>query len=167
MSSHPSAAKQSSDIPWMIGSALIFGPALAWCLSQSGNSNHAHHDAHSESKEQLSVKDSEGTETPVAEVIESVDTAVAADSLKGPEASEEQLKKSEPEPNLPVTDADGETVSEEVKESVEQAVESDSPKDAQQAEQTQVEQVQKAEESQNDGTSKKETEAEESKPESK
>ncbi|KAF9805165.1 hypothetical protein IEO21_09184 [Rhodonia placenta] len=101
-----------SDTPWMIGSALVFGPALIYLLYPSSKKSshtaahtHGAHDEHHEKQEPEAPAEQEETQEEAP-------------------ASEEKQDS--------VTDADGETVSgEEVKESIQQAASNDLPPDAQ------------------------------------
>jgi len=67
MSSNSShAGKPSSDTPWIIGSAFIFGPALAYLLSpySKKSAHHEHHETHSTD---ASVSDNHEAETLAVE----------------------------------------------------------------------------------------------------
>ncbi|KAH9948869.1 hypothetical protein B0H21DRAFT_205986 [Amylocystis lapponica] len=109
-------AKQGSDTPWMIGSAVIFGPAFIYLLSPSSKkASHGSVHAHKPASAPPPVKDDEGTEVPAA-------------GVEDAQVSEEQ----QPSEESPMTDADGEKISgDEVKESMKQAFNEDSPQDAQ------------------------------------
>ncbi|KAH9924298.1 uncharacterized protein BXZ73DRAFT_79268 [Epithele typhae] len=95
------AAKESSDTPWMIGSALVFGPVIAYLLFPSSKEKAKHTAAHPRAHDGLSH----------------VPEPVAA-----------KQPASEPKPEAPEP--------EDVQKSTAQAVASDSPKDAQNAEET-------------------------------
>ncbi|KII90838.1 hypothetical protein PLICRDRAFT_39440 [Plicaturopsis crispa FD-325 SS-3] len=100
---HP-APSVGSDTPWIVGSAVVFGPigAYVWYLKAGGggshghdgghghDSGHAHAESHAESHTQAAtpVADDEGTEAPVAEVQASVDDAASDDSPKNADAAE-------------------------------------------------------------------------------
>ncbi|KAI9443176.1 hypothetical protein H4582DRAFT_2054246 [Lactarius indigo] len=95
-SSNTHGASDSSDTPWIIGSALVFVPTIIYLLSPSAqsNSHKAHsatgHDephAHAKSapqtapppeptKSEATIADAEGTEVPVEEVKASLAQAV-------------------------------------------------------------------------------------------
>ncbi|KIK69716.1 hypothetical protein GYMLUDRAFT_79809 [Collybiopsis luxurians FD-317 M1] len=100
MSSTTESAKKSSDLPWMIGSAVVFGPAFLYLLSPASRKSaphDSHHEKHdkshaddSKAQEPIKMKDDEGTE---ANVTESVHKAEAEDVPKADSAA----KESEPE----------------------------------------------------------------------
>lgn len=94
MSSSGQTHSTPSDTPWMIGSALVFGPALIWCLApQSTKSKTDHHHppvATTTTSEPVPVptqteenEDSSSTSTPSeADIDSSITEAVDSDSLK-------------------------------------------------------------------------------------
>ncbi|KAH7927780.1 hypothetical protein BV22DRAFT_249174 [Leucogyrophana mollusca] len=110
MSSGAPHSSGGSDTPWMVGSALVFGPALLYLLSPSSRKPaHAHiekHDAHRndanvkepEAEEAPAMTDDEGTEASGAEIKESTDRAFSTDSPKDAQAAEEK-EASEPAPS--------------------------------------------------------------------
>ncbi|KAI0667761.1 hypothetical protein C8Q78DRAFT_1082050 [Trametes maxima] len=124
------AAKQSSDLPWIIGSALIFVPLGGYLLTAGGkdkgkHSADTHHAkaaaAHAPSEEQLPK--AESAPAP-AEEPKSEDKPAEEAPADGKLHSETAL-----------TDSEGTTVpAEEVDASVKQASNADVPEDAQRAE---------------------------------
>ncbi|KAI0647817.1 hypothetical protein C8Q79DRAFT_1008220 [Trametes meyenii] len=124
-------AKQSSDLPWIIGSALVFVPLGGYLLTSGGkdkgkHSADAHHAkaaaAHAPSEEQLPKSESAPApvEEPKPEDDKPAEDAPADGKLHGETA---------------LTDSEGTTVpAEEVDASVKQASNADVPEDAQRAE---------------------------------
>lgn len=83
--SSPDGSESSSDKPWIIGSLLIFGPALLYLLSPSARkSHHVEHNSHDEHSEVTQdktpepelMKDDEGA---VADVASSITLAESSD----------------------------------------------------------------------------------------
>lgn len=107
-SAHGAEAK--SDTPWMIGSALVFGPLFIWLVSPTAKSKA--HDVHE--KALPKSKSSGHGEAPVP--APSVESATEAPSGESTET---------------VTDDEGTAASNaEVAESINKAVDEDSPKEA-------------------------------------
>ncbi|KAL4244492.1 hypothetical protein ABKN59_011597 [Abortiporus biennis] len=142
-------AQKSSDTPWIIGSSLVFGPALIYLLSPSGKSKvHKTADHHAKKHEPKvypdvaaaeatstattsPLKDDEGSEVSAAEVSSSLQTAYNEDSPKDAQTAEEQGATG----GAALTDSDGETVSAaDINASSAQAFSTDSPADAQASE---------------------------------
>ncbi|KAH9936586.1 uncharacterized protein B0H18DRAFT_974522 [Fomitopsis serialis] len=127
MSSTADAAK-SSDMPWIIGSAVVFGPAAVWLLTSQSDKktldvafSQADRGAHSLGD---SKKDAENTPESSGE-----------DASAEPKEAEETENTQESSDKGAVTDSEGETVSgKEVNESMQQSFNEDSPPDAQAAE---------------------------------
>ncbi|KAK2465378.1 hypothetical protein APHAL10511_002732 [Amanita phalloides] len=126
-SSHGSSAT-SSDTPWIIGSALVFGPALLYLLSPSARKNTAAHavhdgdhghestaDAPAPAHTEVKMKDDEGTEQNVTE---SLAVAEHEDVPKVGEAI--QQEKGTAIPDVTVTPG-----KENVKEQIEEGVKSE------------------------------------------
>ncbi|KAH9851688.1 hypothetical protein C2E23DRAFT_886245 [Lenzites betulinus] len=122
-SSAEHGAKKSSDTPWIIGSAAVFGPAAAYLLISSGKDKgkhnaDAHHaaaaKAHAPSEEL--IKKDEPKEAPAPE-------------------EEHPAKDHKPAEDSAVADSEGNTASaEDVDASSKQAFKADVPEDAQRAE---------------------------------
>ncbi|KAJ3856485.1 hypothetical protein EV368DRAFT_71608 [Lentinula lateritia] len=99
-SSTVEAAKKSSDMPWIIGSAILFGPAFLYLVSPASRKSAPHHDSHGKHEkkgqehEPVLVKDDEGTEADVSE------------SLQKAEPAEEAQKEPEPAPKDPAGSVD-------------------------------------------------------------
>jgi len=126
--SHASHGVASSDRPWIIGSALVFGPLFLYLLSPSarkgshGHTDHGHknhrdehedkHAQHVDSHREEDVKpiaDDEGTGVSGQEVQESMDKAFQADSPKDAQEREEVVVKAKTttvEENSSSTDAE-------------------------------------------------------------
>ncbi|KZT67231.1 hypothetical protein DAEQUDRAFT_729263 [Daedalea quercina L-15889] len=123
MSSNGHAAK-SSDTPWIIGSAVVFGPAAVWLLLPQSDANKKAHD--------VAFKQANAGAHTVGES--------KKDDQPEPEPSGEDPKDAESSDDKQggdgsITDAEGETVSgKEVNESMQQSFNEDSPPDAQAAE---------------------------------
>ncbi|TCD61209.1 hypothetical protein EIP91_008777 [Steccherinum ochraceum] len=95
---------QTSDRPWIIGSALIFGPAAVYLLSPPAKAKAHDAQQHSLPKKvtppsthipatpDVPVTDDEGTEVPATEVQSSVQAAVEEDSPKDAQVAEQQGK---------------------------------------------------------------------------
>ncbi|OJA09996.1 hypothetical protein AZE42_03819 [Rhizopogon vesiculosus] len=103
---HASHGSQGSDTVWMIGSALVFGPAFLYLLSPSARktgdshaSEHSHgahrSDASHHAEPQPAVKDDEGAEVSGDEIKDSMDKAFDADSPKDAQEHEEVVAKGE------------------------------------------------------------------------
>ncbi|KAJ8581410.1 hypothetical protein M405DRAFT_832556 [Rhizopogon salebrosus TDB-379] len=111
---HASHGSQGSDTPWMIGSALVFGPVLLYLLSPSARkASHSHASEHSHgahrsdashhaepqpAAETPAVKDDEGTEVSGEEIKDSVEKALDADSPKDAQEHEEVVSKGQDTP---------------------------------------------------------------------
>ncbi|OSD07457.1 hypothetical protein PYCCODRAFT_1430701 [Trametes coccinea BRFM310] len=129
-------AKQSSDMPWMIGSALVFGPIAVYLLSTQGkdkgkHSADAHHaraaKAHAPTEEPAQKEEQPAPEPEPAqeEAPKDEQPAEQADS-----SSDDKLHGAQP-----MTDSEGTTASaEEIDASMKQAFKSNIPEDAQRAE---------------------------------
>lgn len=119
---HASHSNYGSDTPWMIGSALIFGPTMLYLVSPSARkTTHAHESQHSHSVhrsdashhdepqpavETPAMKDDEGTEVSGEEIKQSMEQAFNADSPKDAQEHEEAVAKGEEasvESNEPVS----------------------------------------------------------------
>ncbi|KAF5369434.1 hypothetical protein D9758_002489 [Tetrapyrgos nigripes] len=102
MSSTTEAAKKSSDMPWIIGSALVFGPATLYLLSPSSRKtapHQQHNDKHEHEEQQheaasIKMKDDEGKE---ADVTESVKAAESEDVPKAEQPATEKKEEKEEE----------------------------------------------------------------------
>ncbi|KAI8994231.1 hypothetical protein BD414DRAFT_481827 [Trametes punicea] len=136
-------AKQSSDMPWMIGSALVFGPIAVYLLSTQGKEKgkhlaDKHHAAaaaaHAPSEELL--KDS----APKEEDKEEQPPAEAAPPAEEEAPKEEPAEQSDSSDGKlhgapAMTDSEGNTASaEEIDASMKQAFKANIPEDAQRAE---------------------------------
>ncbi|KDQ62622.1 hypothetical protein JAAARDRAFT_66314 [Jaapia argillacea MUCL 33604] len=141
MASTSHAPKPDSDTPWIIGSALVFGPAILYLLFPSGKDKAHEHgatqDKHFDSKavaNPVPAKEELPAEEPAAEA-EAESTEAPQEEQKSDDAPSE-----EPSDGAEMTDDDGEAVSgKDVKESMEQGFNTDSPKDAQAAEEGKAE----------------------------
>ncbi|KAH7885392.1 hypothetical protein F5I97DRAFT_1884964 [Phlebopus sp. FC_14] len=105
VSSQTNGGSWSSDTPWMIGSALVFGPMLFYILAppdtKSAHGHSSEHKSHHEppaehlepepSQETPPMTDDEGTAVSGEEIKESVEKALAADSPTGAQATEEAM----------------------------------------------------------------------------
>ncbi|KAK0487603.1 hypothetical protein IW261DRAFT_1589916 [Armillaria novae-zelandiae] len=116
----------SSDTPWIIGSAVVFGPLLLYLLKPDGKKTDHHH-AKSEHKPEPVVEEKEA-EAPAPAAEESAPEppaeAPAAETTSAPAAETASETAT-------ITDDEGTPVSaEEVKESIQQAEASDAPKEA-------------------------------------
>ncbi|CAL1712435.1 unnamed protein product [Somion occarium] len=110
--------KSKSDLPWQIGSALIFGPALVYLLSPTGKEKAAH--ASADHKRAAHEHKPEPVKVPAAENVSTTEEKTSGDSGS-------------------ITDSEGTTVSaSEVDASIVQAFTEDSPADAQKAEEDQA-----------------------------
>ncbi|KAJ3876682.1 hypothetical protein F5051DRAFT_410845 [Lentinula edodes] len=121
-SSTVEAAKKSSDMPWIIGSAILFGPAFLYLVSPASRKSAPHHDSHgkhekkTQEHEAVQAKDDEGTEADVSESLqkaeaEDVPKADSADKEKTSEEpsqtpTEEAQKEPEPAPKDPAGSVD-------------------------------------------------------------
>ncbi|KAF5389198.1 hypothetical protein D9757_003388 [Collybiopsis confluens] len=120
MSSTAESVKKSSDLPWLIGSAVVFGPAFLYLVSPASRKSAPHHDSHHDSKghvaeesklhDPITMKDSEGSPADVADSVhkaeaEDVPKADSAENeaQKNPQAasSEEAKKDQDPVPKDP------------------------------------------------------------------
>ncbi|KAK0504153.1 hypothetical protein EDD18DRAFT_489234 [Armillaria luteobubalina] len=127
----PSAG--SSDTPWIIGSAVVFGPLLAYLLKPDGKKKDHHH-AKSEHKPEPVVEEKEAEPEPEPEV----PAPVAEESTPEPPAEAEPAAETTSAPaaetaseTATITDDEGTPVSaEEIKQSIQQAEASDAPKEA-------------------------------------
>ncbi|KAK7469010.1 hypothetical protein VKT23_003506 [Stygiomarasmius scandens] len=98
-SSAESTTKKSSDMPWIIGSALVFAPAFLYLVSPASRKTapHAqHHDKHEKHEEHapVTMKDDEGKE---ADVTESMKKAESEDVPKAEQPASEEKKDSKEE----------------------------------------------------------------------
>ncbi|KAH9065456.1 hypothetical protein EDB87DRAFT_1679925 [Lactarius vividus] len=111
-SSGAHGASDSSDTPWIIGSALVFVPTIIYLLSPSAQSSShkahsttGHNDPHAHeksapktpptkpTKSEATFADAEGTEVPVEEVKASLAQAVTQDAPK--EAAQAEAEAAE------------------------------------------------------------------------
>lgn len=108
---HASHSNYGSDTPWMIGSALIFGPMMLYLASPSARkTTHAHESQQSHSvhrsdashhvepqpaAETPAMKDDEGTEVSGEEIKQSMEQAFNADSPKDAQEHEEAVAQGE------------------------------------------------------------------------
>ncbi|PBK75012.1 hypothetical protein ARMSODRAFT_951078 [Armillaria solidipes] len=118
---------RSSDTPWIIGSAVVFGPLFLYLLKPDGKKEDHHH-AKSEHKPEPVVEEKEAESEPEPEA----PAPAAEESTPEPPAAAEAEPAAETtsEPAT-ITDDEGTPVSaEEVKESIQQAEASDAPKEA-------------------------------------
>ncbi|KAG2127478.1 hypothetical protein DEU56DRAFT_528496 [Suillus clintonianus] len=108
---HASHGNYGSDTPWMIGSALVFGPVMLYLLSPSARkTSHAHESEHSHSAhrsdaashhaepqpaETPAMTDDEGTEVSGEEIKKSMEQAFDTDSPKDAQEHEEVIAKEE------------------------------------------------------------------------
>lgn len=108
---HASHSNYGSDTPWIIGSALVFGPMMLYLVSPSARkTTHAHESQHSHSAhrsdashhvepqlaaETPAMKDDEGTEVSGEEIKQSMEQAFDADSPKDAREHEEAVAKGE------------------------------------------------------------------------
>ncbi|RPD77579.1 hypothetical protein L226DRAFT_568624 [Lentinus tigrinus ALCF2SS1-7] len=137
-------AKESSDMPWIIGSALVFGPVIAYLLTPTAKSKASHAAEHKHAKAGISAVPNEvDAPAPKSDVDASATQAIVSDSPKDAQAAEEasfsdsavssEDGKVHGSPEL--TDSEGTTVSaEEVDASMKQAFDANLPVDAQRAE---------------------------------
>ncbi|KIK99633.1 hypothetical protein PAXRUDRAFT_822551 [Paxillus rubicundulus Ve08.2h10] len=106
--SHAGHGSEGNDTPWMIGSALVFGPLFLYLVSPSarktphaGHGHEDHRDMHSQhegsqpAQETPSMTDDEGTEVSGAEVKESMEKGFEVDSPRSAQAYEEAVAKAE------------------------------------------------------------------------
>ncbi|KAI0770126.1 hypothetical protein C8Q74DRAFT_1353864 [Fomes fomentarius] len=138
------ATKQSSDTPWIIGSALVFGPVIAYLLfGAQDKAKHPTAEHHAKPQPSISTEPpaKEAEEEPASsEVDKAAGQEVASDSPKDAQAAEE----TDPSPvsedgkvhgSPALTDSEGNTASaEEIDASFKQAFKSNIPQDAQLAE---------------------------------
>ncbi|KAK0464347.1 uncharacterized protein EV420DRAFT_1037681 [Desarmillaria tabescens] len=126
-STHASSGR-SSDTPWIIGSAVVFGPLFLYLLAPDGKKKDHHH-AKSEHKPEPVVEEKEA-ETQAEPEPEPEAPAPAAEESTPEPAEAEPAAETTSEPAT-ITDDEGTPVSaEEVKESIQQAEASDAPKEA-------------------------------------
>ncbi|KAK0221702.1 hypothetical protein IW262DRAFT_922284 [Armillaria fumosa] len=126
-STHAPSAR-SSDTPWIIGSAVVFGPLLVYLLKPDGKKKDHHH-AKSEHKPEPVVEEKEAEPVPEPEA----PAPVAEESVPEPPAEAEPAAETAETASetATITDDEGTPVSaEEVKESIQQAEASDAPKEA-------------------------------------
>jgi len=124
MATDSSHSKQSSDMPWIIGSGVVLVPTVAWILSSGKGEKHAHHAPKNHAKVAEAVKEvpEESTAEPVTteSTPEAVPEEKPAEVTSEPSASESTI-----------SDDDGVVISaEEVEESINKAVDADVPKEA-------------------------------------
>jgi len=114
-----SSGSQGSDMLWMIGSALVFGPAALYLLSPS-----AQHKAHEAQQHALpKTKESKPENVPVPD---------------GPAPQESAPEEPKTDESSATTDDEGTSASsEEVTDSINKAVDEDAPKNAHAAEEGQ------------------------------
>ncbi|EIW83045.1 hypothetical protein CONPUDRAFT_164057 [Coniophora puteana RWD-64-598 SS2] len=100
-SAHGHGASGGSDTVWMIGSAVVFGPALVYLLSPASRkpahkvaeAHEPHHvTTQQETKEEPPMKDDEGTEVSGEEIKDSMSKAFDSDSPKDAQDAEEEQK---------------------------------------------------------------------------
>ncbi|TFK91859.1 hypothetical protein K466DRAFT_595724 [Polyporus arcularius HHB13444] len=135
------AAKQSSDTPWIIGSALVFGPVMAYLLTPTAKSKAAHTAAskHQTAGHGAVHDDGADASEPTSNVDASEKQAIDADSPKDAHAAEEGSAPTPDDGNASgaseLTDSEGNTASaDDVNASLNQASNADSPADAQREE---------------------------------
>lgn len=129
MATNTSQSTQSSDMPWIIGSGLVFVPTVAWILSSGKGDKHVHHSPKASTEHgKTTVKD-----TPNEPVPEPVAVTPAPEPVPEEKPAEPALEPSASE--SVVSDDDGVVVSnEEVEESINKALDADVPKEAKIAE---------------------------------
>jgi len=134
MATNASPSTQSSDLPWIIGSGLVFVPTIAWILSSGKGEKHANHAPKAPNehvKAAGAVKDA--PEEPVPEP--------AAEPTPGP-VPEERPAEATPEPSVTesvVSDSDAVVISkDDLEESINRAVDADAPKEAKAVEATEA-----------------------------
>jgi len=131
MATTASPSTKSSDMPWLIGSGLVFIPATLWILSSGKGKDHSHPASnaskkHAEAAE--AVEEASEEPTPETSTVEPTPEPVP----------EEQPAEATPEPSATesvVSDDDGVVISkEDLEESINQAIDADVPKEAKAAE---------------------------------
>ncbi|KAI0712481.1 hypothetical protein C8Q76DRAFT_694045 [Earliella scabrosa] len=138
------ATKQASDMPWIIGSALVFGPLMAYLLTSGSKGKAKHAAEHHHAKPGISsipAPSSAPKEEESSEVEKSVAQAVASDSPKDAQAAEAADSSPASEDGKvhgapAMTDSEGTTASaEEIDASMKQAFKkANLPEDAQREE---------------------------------
>ncbi|KAF9220934.1 hypothetical protein BS17DRAFT_786238 [Gyrodon lividus] len=110
--SHAGHSSPGSDTPWILGSALVFGPAFLYLVSPSarksshGHAEHehkGHHDEYAQHAESQpaqetpseSMTDDEGTEVSGEEIKESIGKSFEVDSPKDAQEHEEAVANAE------------------------------------------------------------------------
>ncbi|RXW25390.1 hypothetical protein EST38_g486 [Candolleomyces aberdarensis] len=111
-SSAEGAASKKSDTPWIVGSALVFGPAFLYLVSPSARkSAPAHHDKHDSKAhehpakeeaaaapaEKVTLKDDEGKEADVTASLALAEQSNVPKADVSPEQFEETKAKAEEE----------------------------------------------------------------------
>ncbi|KAF9646050.1 hypothetical protein BDM02DRAFT_319882 [Thelephora ganbajun] len=119
MSTTSSPSTQSSDLPWVIGSGLVFVPTIAWILSSGKGKGHAHHGSEvPEEHVKVAEEVKEALEEPVPE-------SIAAEPTSEP-VPEEKPAETTPESSATesvVSDDDGVVISkEDLEESINRAI---------------------------------------------
>ncbi|TBU31767.1 hypothetical protein BD311DRAFT_751553 [Dichomitus squalens] len=135
------AAKESSDTAWQIGSALVFGPIIAYLLIGSGKKSSHAAESHDHSQPAQHADPEPSAEKGPSDVQQAEDQAIAADSPKDAQAAEEAEAGSAASEDGKVhgapaiTDDDGNTASsEEIKDSFDKAFKANIPEDAEREE---------------------------------
>ncbi|KAJ2934455.1 hypothetical protein H1R20_g2601, partial [Candolleomyces eurysporus] len=116
-SSAEGAASKKSDTPWIVGSALVFGPAFLYLVSPSARkSAPAHHDKHDSKHsstpepakeeaaapaEKVTMKDDEGKEADVTASLALAEQSNVPKADVSPEQFEETKAKAEEEGAAP------------------------------------------------------------------
>ncbi|KAI5121081.1 hypothetical protein M0805_008594 [Coniferiporia weirii] len=107
---HGSAAKASSDTPWLLASGTVTVLGIAWILTPPSK-KHAHAAAKAAmapiedsfpppekpGKQAEPMTDDEGTEASAAEIGDSIDKAIDANAPKAAKAAEEKVEEATPE----------------------------------------------------------------------
>ncbi|EMD40156.1 hypothetical protein CERSUDRAFT_112365 [Gelatoporia subvermispora B] len=148
MSTKPIDYKQfdhGDDKPWMIGSLVVFGSLAAYISTGSGKET-AHHKADEKDHAPKAAstktpgKEEVDEETPDerAEVVENIEKAATEGSPETHKLSDDEGASKADGGEAITDDEDNTTSGEEVKSSMQQAFNDDSPKDAQDSEQSQA-----------------------------
>ncbi|KAI0662171.1 hypothetical protein C8Q70DRAFT_963368 [Cubamyces menziesii] len=133
-------AKQSSDTPWMIGSALVFGPIAAYLLTSQGKDKGKHAaDAHHAKAAKTHAPSEELVKEPAPKEEEPAPAEEPAKDEQPAEQSEQEPASESSDGKLhgapAMTDSEGTTASaEEINASMKQAFKANIPEDAQRAE---------------------------------
>ncbi|EPQ51065.1 hypothetical protein GLOTRDRAFT_141208 [Gloeophyllum trabeum ATCC 11539] len=115
-------AAKSSDVPWIVGSTVVFGGAAAYLLAPKGTDHAKHHGeaqvAHHEAPKTIPgftdkspstptpTTDDEGTEVPEQEVKDSMDKAYASNSPNDAGRAESAQAKGEDPTSAPSSSAE-------------------------------------------------------------